>query len=273
MRLVPINSFDDSLFADRELYRTIGDHERLRAAGLFVAEGRLVVSRLIERHASCVRSLLVNASALNALHAVCERLDDDVIAYVCETRDFEPLTGFNIHRGCLALASRLPDQPIDEIAATGRLLVMVEGVANADNIGGILRNAAAFGADGVILSAGCADPLYRKAVRTSMGAVLIVPFAVVPQRAAWPMTLTALHTRGFQIVALTPDAGAMDLATFVNVATHRRVALLVGSEGFGLGEQSQAVADVRVRIPIHPEVDSLNVAVATGIALHRLANG
>jgi len=85
--------------------------------------------------------------------------------------------------------------------------------------------------------------------------------------------LTALRARGFQIVALTPDAGAMDLATFANVAMHPRVALLVGSEGFGLGERSQAAADVRVRIPIHPEVDSLNVAVATGIALHRLANG
>ncbi len=269
VRLVHIDTLADRRFADREFYSAVGDHPRLRDSGLFVAEGRLVVSRLIEQHAGSVRSLLLNAAAHTALRPTCERLADDVTAYICETRDFERLTGFNMHRGCLALASRLAERTLDDIAATARLLVLLEQVANADNVGGILRNAAAFGANGVILSSGCADPLYRKAIRTSMGAALTVPFATVAYT-AWPLMQATLRARGFHIVALTPDPLATDLASFATAVVHDRIALLVGAEGFGLSEQSQAAADVRVCISIRSDVDSLNVAVATGIALHRL---
>ena len=267
MRVVRLDGLDDARFVDRELYSVIADHEQLQARGLFVAEGRLVVQRLIERRPDLVRSLLFNDAAYRALQPTAL----DVTAYVCDTADFETLTGYNIHRGCLALASRPPRRAIEDLLATARLLVLVEDVGNVDNVGGIFRNAAAFGVGGVILSGGSADPLYRKSIRTSMGAVLSVPFATAAVADEWSAMLAALRGHGFQLVALTPDPSALDIDSFARTSRAERVALLDGTEGTGLTAQSQATADVRVRIPIYADVDSLNVAVATGIALHRLA--
>jgi tRNA G18 (ribose-2'-O)-methylase SpoU len=271
MQVVHVDRLDDPRFVDGDLYRIIGDDEQLRARGLFVVEGRLVAERLIRRQDGLVRSLLLNDAAYRALQSTCARLGDDVTAFVCETRHFEPFTGYKIHRGCLALAARPPQVAVEHVIADARMLVLIEEVANADNVGGIFRNAAAFGADGVILSRGCADPLYRKTIRTSMGAVLTVPFAIAKNDGAWRAVLEQVHRRGVQIVALTPDASATDLDAFACNSQGVRVALLVGAEGGGLTAESQAAADVRVRIPIRDDVDSLNVAVATGIALHRLA--
>jgi tRNA G18 (ribose-2'-O)-methylase SpoU len=269
MEAVHLRGLDDPRFVDRELYRAIGDPDRLRAAGVFVAEGRLVVARLIDRQRGLVRSLLLNPAAHQALRGDLAVLADDVRAFVCDTRDFETFTGFNIHRGCLALALRPPPRALDDVIAGARTLVVVEDVGNADNVGGIFRNAAAFGVDGVVLSGGSADPLYRKAIRTSMAAVLTIPFAVSED--AWLTTLGAIRRGGFQLVALTLDPSAMDLDAFSCGARGNRLALLVGAEGPGLRPESVDAADVRVRIPIRGEVDSLNVSVATGIALHRLS--
>ena len=269
MQVVQLRGLDDPRFVDRELYAAIGDHERLWAADLFVAEGRLVVARLIERRRGLVRSLLLNPAAFQALQADAAFLDDGVNAFVCDTRDFQTLTGHDIHRGCLALASRPPVSTVHQVSAAARTLVMMEDVGNADNVGGIFRNAAAFGVGGVVLSRGCGDPFYRKTIRTSMAAVLTIPFAMV--EGEWRQTLETIRHEGFQLVALTPDASAVDLDTFARSARADRVALLVGAEGPGLSPASTDAADVRVRIPIRGEVDSLNVSVAIGIALHRLA--
>jgi tRNA G18 (ribose-2'-O)-methylase SpoU len=140
MRIVQLDGVDDSRFADRVLYRVIGDHRELRGHGLFVAEGRLVVERLIEQRFP-VRSLLVNEAALRALEPACASLGDDVTAFVCDTNEFERLTGYNIHRGCLALVTRPVPLTLDAIVADARALVLLEDVANADNVGGIFRNA------------------------------------------------------------------------------------------------------------------------------------
>lgn len=270
MRVIHLEGLGDSRFVDRDLYRDIGYHERLRAHGLFVAEGRLVVKRLLEQHSCLLRSMLVNAAAHRALEASCAGVGDEVTAFVCDARHFEILTGYDIHRGCLALASRLPARRLDDVIAAARLLVLVEEVANADNVGSVFRNAAAFGVDAIVVSHGCADPLYRKTIRTSMAAALSVPF-VIAARDGWRATLDAISGRGFQLVALTPDPSAHDLDVFAHQPPPERVALLVGSEGDGLTPESLAAADARVRIPIHGDVDSLNVSVATGIALHWLA--
>ena len=147
---------------------------------------------------------------------------------------------------------------------------MLEAVANADNVGGIFRNAAAFGAGAVLLSPACCDPLYRKAIRTSMAAVLRVPFARCDD---WPQDLVRLRDRGFRIVALTPREPAAMLADFAARPRPERVALLAGTEGAGLSAAAEQLADERVRIPIESAVDSLNVAVAVGIALHALREG
>jgi len=272
MRIVPLEGVDDSRFADRDLYRVVGDHRELRAHGLFVAEGRLVVERLIERRFP-VRSLLVNDAALRALAQACALLGDDVTAFVCDTSDFERLTGYDIHRGCMALATRPIQPPLADLIASARSLVLLEDVANADNVGGIFRNAAAFGVDGIVLSRGCVDPLYRKAIRTSMASTLRVPFVIADGDELWSEALERIRDAGFQTVALTPNVPAIALDAFGRNLRADRLALLVGAEGAGLTAASLAAADVCLRIPIASDVDSLNASVATGIALHCLLGG
>ena len=165
-----------------------------------------------------------------------------------------------------------PDTTAAELLASARTLVVLEAVSNADNVGGVFRNAAAFGVGGVLLSPTCCDPLYRKAIRTSMGATLRVPFA----RAGagdWPGVLTRVRAAGFTIVALTPREPSETLEAFAARPRAPRIALIVGTEGAGLTPAVEAAADYRVRIPIAGGVDSLNLAVAAGIAcLHELKN-
>ena len=269
MRVVRLGGVDDPGFADRDHYRVIGDHRELLAQGLFVAEGRLVVERLIEQEFT-IRSFLLNEAAFRALGSACARLGDQVTAFVCGNHEFERLTGYDIHRGCLALALRPAPPTLDALIAEARSLVCLEDVANADNVGGVFRNAAAFGADGVVLSRGCADPLYRKTIRTSMASTLRVPFLIADADQSWRAALARIRAAGFQTIALTPHASAIALDALARNLRADRFALLVGAEGPGLTAESLAAADVCVRIPIRTEVDSLNVSVATGIALHRL---
>src|SRR5580765_8280722 len=255
-------------------YRDMPDPERLRAAGLFVAEGRLVVERLIESGRFAVRSLLLSEAACAALAPVRARLDASVPVYICDLSDFAVVTGFNIHRGCLALAERPTEKSPAEALKGARLVVVLEDVANADNVGGVFRNAAAFGADAVLLSPSSCDPLYRKAIRTSMAATLGVPFATLDDGSgAWPAALAGLRRRGFRLVALTPREPAQDLEEFARHAAPARLAILLGAEGAGVTSEAEAAADYRVRIPIVRQVDSLNLAVASGIVLYRLLAG
>ena len=153
-----------------EKYRDVCDADLLRAHGLFVAEGRLVVRRVFEDDRFDVESVLVNDAALSDLGSAIGRLYGAIPVYVCPTDLFRDLTGFNLHRGCLALVRRPPPTPLPSLLARAATIVVLDAVANADNVGGIMRNAAAFGAGGVVLSPTSCDPLYRKAIRTSMGA-------------------------------------------------------------------------------------------------------
>jgi tRNA G18 (ribose-2'-O)-methylase SpoU len=248
-------------------YRSVPDPELVRARGLFVAEGRLVVRRLIEDGRHRVRSLLVNDAAYRSLEPLLGRLGAPIPIYVCGADEFLGITGYDIHRGCLALAERRPPAAVDDLLASAKTIVALEAVANADNVGGVFRNAAAFGADAVLLSPACCDPLYRKAIRTSMAATLRVPFATLD---GWPASLSRVRARGFTIVALTPREPSADLETFAARVQVKKLALLVGTEGEGLSADAERQADHRVWVPIRREVDSLNLAVATGIALYRL---
>ncbi|HYM26074.1 MAG TPA: RNA methyltransferase, partial [Vicinamibacterales bacterium] len=175
----------------------------------------------------------------------------------------------------LALVDRPADRSVDAALARAQTAIVLESVTNPDNVGGVFRNAAAFGADAVILSPECADPLYRKSIRTSMGAVLRVPFARTEQ---WPAAIDAIRGQGFAIVALTPREPSVPIDEWRTGQAGRvgqvgqvgKVALLVGAEGAGLSDEAASLADVRLRIPISDAVDSLNLAVAVGIALHGL---
>lgn len=246
-------------------YARVGDHSSLSAKGLFVAEGRLILERLLDTGRFELESVLVTPVAFSALRAMLEPLAVDV--YVAPQPVLNAVTGFNFHRGCLALARRPAPLPFERLLDARRLLV-VEGVGNPDNVGGLFRAAAALGCDGVLLDPRSADPLYRKALRTSMGAALRVPFARVDE---WPGALGPVRHSGFGVLALTPHASAHALPEVA--AAHAReahLALLVGGEGSGLSDAALAAADDRVRVPIAPDVDSLNVVVAAAIAMYGL---
>lgn len=246
-------------------YQHVGDHRWLTRQGLFVAEGRLVVRRLLESRRFRIKSVVVTPAALRGLS---DTLLADTPVHVLEQDALERITGFNFHRGCLALAHRSETASVGTFDEARRLLAL-EGVGNPDNVGGLFRVAAAFGVDGLLLDPATADPFYRKAIRTSMGAVLDLPFERVSD---WPAALGRYRERGFDIVALTPRDAARPLAGYAaGGAPARRIVIIVGAEGSGLTEGALAEATERVRIPISPGVDSLNVTVAAGIALAWLA--
>lgn len=254
-----------------DAYRGVRDAELMRVRGLFVAEGRLVVRRAIDDSRYKIASVLVNDAALRDMTPAFQALEADVPVFVCNGEALAGIAGYDVHRGCLALVHRPAVSTIDEVLhAAAQTLVVLEGVSNADNVGSVFRNAAALGVSGVILSPACCDPLYRKAIRTSMGAVLGLPFA----RAAaeeWPFALARIRTAGFMLVALTPREPSETLDVFAARPRSARVALIVGTEGAGLSTAVESVADHRVRIPISGQVDSLNLAMAVGIALYALS--
>jgi tRNA G18 (ribose-2'-O)-methylase SpoU len=245
-------------------YAHVGEPGWLLQQGLFVAEGRLVVRRLIEAGSFTIRSILVTPAAQAAL---ADLLLPGLTVHVCEQQTMNTVAGFNFHRGCLALAVRpAAGEPFMRFAGARRLLAL-EGVGNPDNVGGLFRVAAAFGADGVLLDATSGDPLYRKAIRTSMGASLSVPFAKADP---WWPGLRSLRAAGARVLALTPHINATPLSKAVPALRDERLVLLLGAEGAGLSAASLREADLHVRIPIAATVDSLNVAVAAGIALAAL---
>jgi tRNA G18 (ribose-2'-O)-methylase SpoU len=253
-----------------DAYRGVRDGELLRVRGLFVAEGRLVVRRVIEDRQYRVASVLVNEAALADLRPAFRSLDVDVPVFVCRAGELSEVAGYDVHRGCLALVHRPAARTIDEVVAAAQTVIVLEGVSNADNVGSVFRNAAAFGAGAVVVSPTCCDPLYRKAIRTSMGAVLTVPFA----RAStddWPAALARIRSAGFTLVALTPREPSETLGAFSARPRPPRLALIVGTECAGLSAAAESAADHRVRIPISSEVDSLNLATAVGIALYTTA--
>lgn len=260
MTSLALESLDDPRLSD---YRLLGNPSALQRAGLFVAEGRLVVRRLLEQGRFTVRSILVTPPAHAAL---ADLLDGPTTTYVVEQSVMNALTGFNMHRGCLAIAERPSVATVSERAlASARRVLVLEGVNNPDNVGGLFRSAVAFAVDLVVLGPGCGDPLYRKAVRTSMAATLHVPFV---DAGAWPQALTLVRSQGFHLIALTPASSARSIDDVR--PGQSRLALLAGAEGDGLSPEAMAAADERVRIPISAATDSLNVTVAVSIALHRI---
>ena len=267
---IRIAAVDDPRLDD---FRIVSDPALMRDRGLFVAEGRLAVERLLASRFRA-RALLVIESALEGLEPSLAggpgRREVDV--YVTDSVQLRRVTGFRFHRGCLALGERaapgsggagLPP------AAPGRPLVVLDGVSDPDNIGSIFRSAAAFGAVGVVLSPACADPLYRKAIRTSMGTTLQLPFRVAGA-GEWPGILRRVRNAGIRVVALTPLEPATDIEAFAGSGCETGIALVLGNEGAGVSPVALEHCDERVRIAIEPAVDSLNVATAAAIALQRL---
>lgn len=265
MNIVRIDDGGDPRLAD---YAGVRDPARLRQRGLLIVEGRFVVRRLVESRHVAPRSFLLNDAALHAMTDVLEASGVRGDVYVASPDVITAATGFNMHRGCLAVADRPVAPSIDEALEGSRLVAILERVVDPDNVGSVFRCAEAFGADAVLLGPGCCDPFYRKAIRTSSGSALVVPCA---DAAPWPDALDRVREAGFLIVATTPAADAIDVGMFTGTAAARgRVALLLGTEGHGLSADAMARADVRVRIPMTGGLDSLNIATAAGILLHRI---
>ncbi|CAM2796892.1 RNA methyltransferase [Saccharomonospora xinjiangensis] len=250
-----LDDFRDLTIADRRPDRPGG-------RGLVIAEGVVVVRRLLASPYP-PRAVLGVRRKLDELATDLAGIDVPVFATSIQT--MSDVVGFHLNRGVLAVADRAPVPSFDEIAGRSRVLAVLEGVNDHENLGALFRNAAALGVDGVLLGAGCADPLYRRSVRVSMGHVLRVPFAPVP----WPEALGDLRRSGFHIAALTPRADAVALRD-VRDAGYDRIALLLGSEGHGLSRAAIDAADSAVRIPMASGVDSLNVATAAAVAFYEL---
>jgi tRNA G18 (ribose-2'-O)-methylase SpoU len=258
LTITPVDALDDPRLDD---YRDIRE-DRLRPRGLFAVETREVVRRLLREGRFPLRSILVTQPALDALR---DLLAAPTVVYVATHQLIYAVVGLNFHRGCMGIAERGTGLSLDDILAPRpRTIVVCERLSNPDNVGGVFRNAMAFGAGGVVLSPGSADPLYRKVVRVSMGGSVTVPLV---ETSDWPGALARLRADGFTVVALTTQGGT-DLGA---IAPPAKLALLLGSEGDGLTDAALAHADVRATIPMAPGVDSLNVVVACGIALDRLA--
>jgi tRNA G18 (ribose-2'-O)-methylase SpoU len=265
----PVDDSDDPRVAD---FVALNDPDLRRrrehrdGAGFFVAEGVLVIQHLL-RSPYPVRSLLVSERGLRALDGQLDVVDAPV--YLVAPPVLERICGFNFHRGALASAGRLPLPDLATATAGAALVVVVEGVNDHENLGALFRNAAAFGAGAVVLDPTCADPLYRRSIRVSMGHVLRLPFT---RAAPWPGGIAELQASGFEVIALTPSHEAEDVRTLEPASLARRRALLVGAEGRGLSPRALAAADRRVRITMAPGVDSLNVATAAAVALYQLTN-
>jgi tRNA G18 (ribose-2'-O)-methylase SpoU len=267
MPVVAIDSADDPRL---QTYRGIRDPELLREGRRFVAEGRLVVRRLVERAAGSVESIVLTAPALAELAGVLGPHLPSLTVLLVGPAILPELTGYDLHRGCVAIARRPAEATLASLlpSAPGQCLLVLEGVANPDNVGGIFRNALAFGASGVALDPASSDPLYRKAIRTSMGAALTMPFA---RLRPWPDALDLVRDAGVLLVALTPAGDAWCIEEAAARCAGRPVALLVGNEGQGLSEEAVRRAEVRARIPIAADLDSLNAASATAVALYVFA--
>jgi tRNA G18 (ribose-2'-O)-methylase SpoU len=248
-------------------YRALNDPARRRQVerhgGYFVVEGRFALDALLASPYP-VRSVLVAERKADPVRAL---VGGRAPMLVADDGEVAAITGFDFHRGVLASAERMPLPAVDELLGAARIVAVVEGVGDHENLGALFRNAAAFGVDAVLLDPSTADPLYRRCVRVSLGHVLRVPWTRLDE---WPGGLGALRDRDFVVAALTPSRDAERLGQLV-ADRPERVAVLVGAEGPGLSTAALAAADRRVHIPIVPDVDSLNVATAAAIAFHALA--
>ena len=264
MHLVEIDDASDPRLSD---YAGLTDVALRRVSepegGLYIAESAKVIARaLAAGHRP--RSVLLQRKWLPDVEELLA--DHDVPVFVGDSALLEQITGFVMHRGALASMHRPPLVPVETLLADARRVVVIEDVVDHTNVGAIFRAVAGLGADAVLVTPRCADPLYRRSVRVSMGTVLQVPWT---RLADWPEGADQLKSAGFHVAALALDDRAVDLDAF-SIEPPERIALVLGSEGDGLSRAALDAADSVVTIPMLHGVDSLNVAAASAVALWEL---
>jgi len=260
--IVRIDDPDDPRIA---AYRHIRERDLVGRQGLFVAEGEVVLRHLVTSPLVRARSLLVAQHRVGSIDAIVAQAPGDAPVYAATQPVLDAIAGFHLHRGLLGLGERVDVQTPARLlasAADRAVVLVLFGISNHDNMGGLFRNAAAFGAHAVLLDPTSCDPLYRKAIRVSVGAALITPFARFGDDEDPIQTLTGA---GFEPLSLSPTGAE----TLTSLAAPARAALLLGSEGAGLTADVLARSRT-LRIPMAAGFDSLNVATTSGIALHQL---
>ncbi|GAA2421144.1 TrmH family RNA methyltransferase [Mycolicibacterium llatzerense] len=230
--------------------------------GLVIAEGVLVAQRMLASRFS-PRGFLGTDRRLR-------ELSDDLAGcgvpyYRASAEVMAEVVGFHLNRGVLAAAPRPVELSVPEVLLGARTVAVLEGVNDHENLGSIFRNAAGLGVDAVVFGTGCADPLYRRAVRVSMGHALLVPYA---RAESWPGDLKLMQDNGFHLIAMTPGQGSVPLADALAPLAEQKVGVLVGAEGPGLTEHTMRACEVRARIPMSRGTDSLNVATAAAMAFY-----
>jgi tRNA G18 (ribose-2'-O)-methylase SpoU len=230
--------------------------------GLVIAEGVLVTQRML---ASRFRPHAFLGTERRLLELADDLADTGGPYYRASPEVMADVVGFHLNRGLLGVARRASELTVSEVIGGARTVAVLEGVNDHENLGSIFRNAAGLGVDAVIFGTGCADPLYRRAVRVSMGHALLVPFAKAQR---WPADLNDLRDNGFRLLAMTPNPAAQTLAEAMEHMAEQKVAILVGAEGPGLTETAMRASDSRVRIPMARGTDSLNVATAAALAFY-----
>lgn len=260
---IDIDDPDDERLGDYRALTDLALRTRFEQPhGLFIAEGHQVINRAL-RAGYRMRSMLVDAKRVDQL----AHLSGEAPCYAAGPEVLEAVTGFHVHRGALASFHRKPLPEPTEVLEAAERLVVLEGINNHTNIGAIFRVAAGLGFDGVLLSPDCADPLYRRSVRVSMGEVFALPYAYLDP---WPEALARIGQAGFTLIGLSPSSGAVDIGE-VTVGDRIRPALMFGAEGPGLTPAALSACDRTVVIPMHAGVDSLNVAAAAAVACWELA--
>ncbi len=274
LRTVSIDSADDPRLADYTRLTDAGLRTSLEAAhGLFIAEGTKVITRAVAAGYP-VRSMLLARSRLADLPGLETAGNEEAPVYVVPDEVAERLTGYRVHRGALASLRRRELPSVAAVLRDASRVVVLEDLVDHANVGAIFRCAAALGVHAVLLSPRCADPLYRRSVKVSMGAVFAIRYARMTE---WFEGLAEVRNSGFTVLALTPDESATPIRAAA-ASIGGKAALLLGTEGDGLSARWLHEADEAVRIPMHPAarekgVDSLNVVAAAAIACHLLAAG
>jgi tRNA G18 (ribose-2'-O)-methylase SpoU len=236
------------------------------AEGIFLAEGEKVILRALEAGFEPI-SALMEPKWLPGLTEGLSTHEGEI--YLGSPTLLESVTGFRLHRGALAAFRREPLPSVQDVLADARRIVVLEGLVDHTNVGLIFRSAAGLGADAVLVSPQCADPLYRRSVKVSMGAVFTVPWT---RAQPWPWVLDDLGELGYVRLALTPDPAAPSLRTWLP-QPDQRLAIILGSEGPGLSDEVLDRVDSRLRIPMTDRVDSLNVAATAALACFALMSG
>jgi len=264
MPIIPVDDPRDPRLSD---YRDLTDVALRRViepeGGLYIAESAKVLARAL-RAGHRPRSVLVQEKWVAETAEIVDT--DTVDVFVVPAALAEDVTGYAVHRGVLAAMHRPPERPVAEVVKEARLVVVLEDIVDHTNVGAVFRSVAALGADAVLVSARCADPLYRRSVRVSMGTVFQVPWTRLPEG---PAATAALHDAGLHIAALALSDGAVALDAFA-ADPPERIALMLGAEGDGLSRRALAGADTVVTIPMGGGVDSLNVAAASAVAIWAL---